>query len=60
MNIAVLYKGKFFNVLCPNDLIFDDFIIRNVLIKRGKKELITNIKNLKIVPGQYNILDNFL
>lgn len=43
----VIYKNKVWKVLIPKNLKFPKYCIQNLLIERGKKRIITNIKQIK-------------
>lgn len=58
--ILVKYKGEIWDVLCPEDLVFPDGFIRNVLIKRGKKKVITHRNNIAILYSVSQGMDAFL
>lgn len=58
--ILVKYKGEVWDVLCPKDLVFPNNCIRNVLIQRGKKKVITNRNNIKILYTVSEGIDAFL
>jgi hypothetical protein len=47
--IKVKYKGKIWKVLVPSDLTFPPGVIRNLLIERGTKRVITNMNQVSIV-----------
>lgn len=55
----VKYKGKIWKVLIPKDLTFPPNCIRNVLIERGPKRVITNLKELKIIKSNFTCIDSF-
>lgn len=55
----VEYKGKIWRVLIPKDLKFDTNCIRNVLIERRGRYIITNLKDLKVIKAKFKDLLNF-
>lgn len=57
--MIVKYKGKIWNVLCPKNLEFPPSIIRNVLIERGNKRIITNLKVLIVIKSNFKDLTIF-
>jgi len=55
----VKYKGKIWKVLCPKGLRFPSNIIRNVLIERGNKQIITNLNKLTVIKSNFKDLTIF-
>ncbi len=51
------YKNKIWNIL-PHGK-FTPGCIKNILIERGNKGVITNIKEIKIIKDKFKILDNY-
>ena len=56
----VKFKDKIWKVICPKNLIFPPCTIRNVLIQRDKKRVITNIKRLQILKNNFSSMENYL
>ncbi len=56
----VKFKGKIWKVICPEELIFPPCTIRNVLIQRDKKRVITNINRIQILKNNFSSIDNYL
>lgn len=54
----VKFAGKVWKVINPPDLKFEPGIIRNLLIERGQKRIVTNMNKCQRIrnPGS---LDNF-
>ncbi len=55
----VKYKRKIWKVLCPKNLGFPPNTIRNVLIERGNKQIITNINKLTVINSNFKELTTF-
>ena len=58
--MKVKFKDKIWNVIWPENLIFPPCTIRNVLIQRDKKRVITNIKQLQILKNNFSSIDKYL
>jgi len=56
----VRYKGKTWNLLVPKNLTFEAGCIRNILIERKGKKVITNLKSVKIIKEKYKTMEVFL
>lgn len=48
----VLYKKQVWKVITPEDLHYPKGIIRNVVLEKGKEQVITNIKQIKKTTQQ--------
>ncbi len=53
--IKVKFRNKIWNVLCPENLKFPPGVIRNILIERGSKREITNIKQISIIKSEFSM-----
>ena len=58
--MRVKFKGKIWKVICPRNLKFPPGIIKNTLIQRDKKRIITNMKQLQILKDNFSSMDRYL
>ncbi len=56
----VIYKNKVYNLICPKTLQFPKNCIRNILIERNNRRIITNFKNIKPIKEQFKKLTHFI
>ena len=56
----VIYKKKVYELICPKILQFPKNCIRNILIERNNKRIITKYKNIKPIKEQFKKLTRFI
>ena len=56
----VKFKGKIWKVICPKNLLFPPGIIRNALIQRDKKRVITNRNQIQILKDNFSSIKKYL
>lgn len=57
--MKVIYKKKIYELITPKELKFPPNTIRNIHIRRGNIDIITNLKEVKILKDNFKDLTNF-
>ena len=58
--MKVKFKGKIWEVIAPENLKFPPYTIKNMLIQRDKKRIVTNMKQLQILKDNFSSIDRYL